>query len=136
MAEMTDKELAVLADTLEKKVFEPGDLIFSEGENSTSLYLIESGEVSVVLSKMGADIQIARICAGGAFGEMGLIDGLPRSAGVRAVTEVACWCLDYTSLGDVSRADRGEVKFKLMRNIAATLSERLRVANDEIRSFR
>ena len=136
MAEMTDIELAVLADTLEKKVFEPGDLIFSEGETSTSLYLIESGEVSVVLSKMGADIQVARICAGRAFGEMGLIDGLPRSAGVRAVTEVACWCLHYPSLEDVSRAHRGDVKFKLMRNIAATVSERLRVANDEIISFR
>lgn len=85
---------------------------------------------------MGADIQITGICAGGAFGKVGLIDGLPRSAGFRAVTEVTCWCLHYSSLEDVSRADRGDVKFKLMRNIAATLSERLRVANDEIKSFR
>ena len=36
MAEMTDIELAVLADTLEKKVFELGDLVFSEGETSTA----------------------------------------------------------------------------------------------------
>lgn len=52
-----------------------GEVIFEEGAASSEMYGVVSGAVDLV--KDGT--VVARIEAGGTFGEMGIIDGSPRS---------------------------------------------------------
>ena len=62
--------------------FEPGEVIFSEGEKGDKMYVIRSGEIEV---KRDGKI-VETLSGGGIFGEMALIDGSPRAATARAKT--------------------------------------------------
>jgi hypothetical protein len=71
----------------EIETFEPGRVIFHQGEAGQCAYFIRSGEVEV-LQGSGADQKaVARLSSGQYFGEMALIQNAPRNATVRAVTK-------------------------------------------------
>ncbi len=59
----------------ETRNFSAGETIFSEGEASSQMFGVVSGAVDLL--KDGE--LVVRIGAGGTFGEMGIIDGAPRS---------------------------------------------------------
>jgi CRP/FNR family cyclic AMP-dependent transcriptional regulator len=62
--------------------FQPGEVIFSEGDKGDKMYVIRTGEVEV--ERDGKIVE--NLSAGGIFGEMALIDGSPRAATARAKT--------------------------------------------------
>ncbi|OAN53147.1 signal transduction protein [Paramagnetospirillum marisnigri] len=64
-----------------------GDRIFSEGDAADCAYLIEQGQVEIAVERDGHPQVLALLGPGEVFGEMGVIDGLPRSAGARAVSQ-------------------------------------------------
>jgi putative ABC transport system ATP-binding protein len=66
-----------------------GDVLFRQGDRGDLIYLVESGEVEVYRELASGDTEsLARIVSGNYVGELGPILNLPRSASVRAVTEV------------------------------------------------
>jgi small-conductance mechanosensitive channel len=67
-------------------VYGGGETIVRQGEPGQSMFIIESGEVSVVVEPSREEV--ARIARGGYFGEMSLLTGEPRSATVLAVGDV------------------------------------------------
>jgi CRP-like cAMP-binding protein len=62
--------------------FQPGEVIFSEGDKCDKMYVIRSGYVEV--ERDGKIVET--LSGGGIFGEMALIDGSPRAATARAKT--------------------------------------------------
>ncbi|OHD13371.1 MAG: hypothetical protein A2Z96_02450 [Spirochaetes bacterium GWB1_48_6] len=67
--------------------FQPGEVIFRENEPSERFYIILEGQVEVWKDFETPFQDILAVKGEGAsFGEMGLIDELPRSATIRAVT--------------------------------------------------
>lgn len=64
-----------------------GELIFSEGDAADCAYLIESGAVEITVSRGETRQVLALLGAGEVFGEMGVIDGLPRSATATAAED-------------------------------------------------
>ena len=73
---------------MQKKYFKKGTEIFKEGELSDCAYIIESGSVKVSKTlNTGEDQLICILQENDIFGEMGLIDCLPRSANVVALEE-------------------------------------------------
>ena len=64
-----------------------GCLIFSEGDRADAAYLIERGAVRIAIGRDGRDQILALLGPGEVFGEMGVIDGLPRSASAVAVED-------------------------------------------------
>jgi CRP-like cAMP-binding protein len=70
---------------LDRRVYRTGQFIFREGEQSWAAFLIERGSVDIVKNaESTAPTCLATIKAGDMFGEMGLIDGSPRSATAQA----------------------------------------------------
>ncbi len=63
--------------------FEPGQVIFSEGDPGDVMYMVQEGEVEIVAH--GKLVEIAG--EGSIVGEMALVDNEPRSATVTAKTE-------------------------------------------------
>ncbi len=63
--------------------FAAGDVIFSEGDKGENMYVVRSGFVEI--EREGQVVET--LSGGGVFGEMALIDGLPRSATARAKTD-------------------------------------------------
>jgi len=75
--------------------FEPGQDVFREGDKGDRLYVVLSGEASVLARRDGREREVARLRAGECFGEMALLGGGARNATVRCVTP-----LDVVSLGE------------------------------------
>jgi len=81
-----------LARALEKMVarrFAAGDCVIREGEPGDVLYLITDGQVEVeTRDDVGDRLPLAVLGAGDFFGEVALLTALPRTATVKAVTEL------------------------------------------------
>jgi hypothetical protein len=70
------------------EVFQPGQVVFREGDPAGCAYFIERGEVEVSRLQNGHDEPVARLGVGDYFGEMSLLSDQPRrNATVRALAE-------------------------------------------------
>jgi NADH dehydrogenase len=66
--------------------FEPGDVIFRQGDLGDSVYIVEEGECEVLCQRNGAQELLATLASGTYFGEMALLSDRTRSATLRART--------------------------------------------------
>ncbi|MBM4210697.1 MAG: cyclic nucleotide-binding domain-containing protein [Gammaproteobacteria bacterium] len=104
-------------------------LYFDEGDAADSLYVFIAGE-AVVEKRSGETWQIlSTMKPGQAFGEMAIVDQLPRSARVRSVTNTLS-----LNLKGVRLESSPEVAMVIYRNIAAMQTMRLRAANEAMTS--
>ena len=70
------------------KSFKKGEVIIEEGSSSKDAYIIELGSVEVSKISESGNIQVlTKLDKNDIFGEMGMIDQLPRSATVRALED-------------------------------------------------
>ena len=115
-------ELFVIFDSADKEKFKKDEYIIREGTNGTKLYIIISGSISVRHEVNGEEIEIATLPAGSCFGEMAIVDRMPRSASVIAREATNALSLNETVL----RHLQPKLCLKLYRNLAAIISERLR----------
>ncbi|MFZ0885982.1 MAG: cyclic nucleotide-binding domain-containing protein [Candidatus Acidiferrales bacterium] len=77
-------------------LFEPGDLIFQQGDHGDFAYFIQQGEVEVVRREQEVEFVIARLSEGHHFGETALISNAPHHAAARAKTRVRVAMLGKT----------------------------------------
>ncbi len=75
-------------ETVGKKSFATGDVIFRQGDSSTELYHVLSGRVGISIAQTGGNVLLADLGPGSLFGEMALIIGPPRTATATALTPV------------------------------------------------
>lgn len=82
-------ERAQLADALHKETFAPGDFVIKQGEDGSTFYLVEEGELVVLKSSgSGEDPQqVLTYKRGDYFGELALMHDDVRKASVQASTE-------------------------------------------------
>ncbi|MBC8288015.1 MAG: cyclic nucleotide-binding domain-containing protein [Nitrospinae bacterium] len=75
-----------MSNQVEGLKYKKGEAIICEGERSDCAYIIEFGSAEVYKSLPNGEQQFLGVLAqGDIFGELGLIDGLPRSATVKAL---------------------------------------------------
>jgi NADH dehydrogenase len=86
----TDRALGV-----RREYFEPGQLIFREGDRGDWLYVVTEGEVEVVKTVPGrGEAPVRRLGVGECFGEIALVSDVARSATVRAVSATNVLAVD------------------------------------------
>ena len=85
-ANVPDKQLKRLAAAMQERTVAAGEELTVEGRSGVGFFVIESGEASV--SQGGEEIRT--LGPGDSFGEMAVIDSGPRSATVRATTDLRC----------------------------------------------
>jgi EAL domain-containing protein (putative c-di-GMP-specific phosphodiesterase class I) len=76
----------MLKESVYREEYQPGALVFREGEPGNCAYVIERGAVEISTLRQGRKIFISRLGEGELFGEMALIDGEVRT-GTAAATE-------------------------------------------------
>jgi NADH dehydrogenase len=79
--------------------FEPGDVVFREGDVGDRLYMILSGEAEIVREAGDREQVVARLGAGECFGEMALLSGETRNATARACSVLEVLSLHKRDLG-------------------------------------
>ena len=72
-------DLRYIADALIEEKYFSGDIVFEKNDRGDNMYVVVTGEVGIALNN-NSDDYITTIIAGGCFGEMNLLDELPRSA--------------------------------------------------------
>jgi diguanylate cyclase (GGDEF)-like protein len=93
-SQLAADELGLIARYSGYRTFEPGQVVFPQGTHREELYLVKEGIVSI--RRRGDDEteqEIARFVDGEVFGEMDLLDTVPRSAS--AVAEGAATLLVF-----------------------------------------
>jgi len=72
----------------EKLTLAPGDTLINQGDPSTDMFLIMSGDLKVLVKqKDGTEHHVGDIPKGEVVGEMAFLDKKPRSASIKATTE-------------------------------------------------
>lgn len=105
-----------------------GKVVVREGELHDAMYFIKRGEVEVTTNDAGLEVFINKLGAGEFFGEIAALEGGPRRANVRAVTDLEVFRITRTDLQHVL-ADAPDVKAKLTRAMKARSEEiRRRIA--------
>lgn len=131
-SELNDDQLAMLADLVVVQNFNRDETVVLEGDDSMqALYLIASGSVQVYMTGVdGRETILSFLERGDFFGEMSLIDGEPRSASVRTVTDAQMMIIHRESFLTLIR-QTPEIAMSLL----SEMSKRLRKANKQIGSL-
>ena len=104
-----------------ERSYRRGQIIFSQGENPGSLYVLTQGRVKVVLlAQTGDEMLLRTMTPPATFGELALVDGGARSASVEAV-EPSRALMVPRSLWDELVAREPAIKDGLIRSMAAVL---------------
>jgi len=134
---LTDAEHERLLAAAEPCTAEAGDLVFQKGSPSRSLLLVEEGQLEVFDESMGQTVVLAVVGAGAVVGEVGFVDGRPRTHHVRA--RERCRLLRVGREAFLDLVERDPMLFaKLAIGLAQLLTFRFRSAVEEmepIRSF-
>ncbi|HEX8789925.1 MAG TPA: DUF1003 domain-containing protein [Polyangiaceae bacterium] len=124
---LSDEDREALAARLAEKNFKAGDIVFSQGDQGSSMYLVQSGSVQIYLpstSKDAPPVILKDLRTGEYFGELAIFDDKPRSASVRALTDTVLLELTRDELGE----HLGRSKTAAM-TILSEMAERLRETN-------
>jgi CRP-like cAMP-binding protein len=106
-----------------------GSFFFYEGDAASSMFVIESGRVAVLKRWQRREILVRHLHAGDCFGEMALMDLLPRSASVRA--DADCSALELMPATLYALFDRDIEQFALIQmNIGREVCRRLRETDE------
>ena len=105
-------------------VARPGEIIVREGETGNRMFLIRSGQVRVRKGESDP-VEIAIVSAGDFFGEMCILETLPRTATVEALTDCVFSTLSSINFYQFYEAMPSQYSI-LILNIARDLSRRLR----------
>jgi CRP-like cAMP-binding protein len=121
------EDLKVVAQSLEEETYFAGERVFDIGENGDCMYIVQKGKIGISLEKNAHKNNIrfiAELGEGDCFGEMNLLDDLPRSASAHVIEDSILLALEKSRL-------RGLIINypELSLGILKSLSLRLRQAN-------
>lgn len=128
---LSDQELKIILNHIQKKKYEADETITREGDESTEIYFISEGEVRILkLDEDGVfNLALGKLQAGDMFGEMSFIDAAPRSSTIETTKRTTVFELSIEKL-DQSSPEMKDIFNKLIHNIAAININRLRSSNE------
>ena len=127
---LQDPVLEQLTCTLALRELGTGETVFEEGESGREMFVVLEGQIEVLKrSKRSHQARVALLGPGDWFGEMSLLDIMPRSATVRVVAAARLLRISAHDLDGLYRRDVKSYSL-LVLNIAREMSRRLRVADE------
>ena len=143
LTELSDEELEQFSSILKIIKVKEGEIIVTEGEAGTTMFLFKEGIVQLttqITLKMGKENEwidteksIATMDASKMtfFGEMSLITGAPRSATVKALSKCVLYEIKKEDFENLCLSNP-LIGYKIMKAIVYTLSNRIRDLNQSV----
>ncbi len=122
-ADLTERELALLADRTLSREYQPGEIIFAEGDLCEGLYIVQSGSVKIFnISASGREQVLLIEGAGNSLAELPVFDGGNYPASTAAVGK--CTLL-FISKKDFRALclERPEVSLKVLKVVSSRLRQ-------------
>jgi len=107
--------------------FPAGHVLFQEGDQGEDMYIIQSGRVAIKKKVQEGEATLAILEKGDFFGEMAVLERLPRSAKAEVIEDGDLIVISAQTFGDMIKANP-EVAVRMLRKS----SIRLREANKQI----
>ncbi|HEX9016291.1 MAG TPA: cyclic nucleotide-binding domain-containing protein [Chloroflexota bacterium] len=109
------------------RTYHQGEVIVKQGEPGDCMYVIQQGEVEVILEKEEGDVILCTLRENDFFGEMAIFNKKPRSATVRALGDARVLSVDKKNF--LSRVhDDPSIAFRLVQ----TLSRRIQDMDEQV----
>ncbi len=124
-SEMSEIEIGGFLKMCKQESYKEEQKIFSEGDDADHFYLLVSGEVSISIKGN----EVARLEPGEIFGEMALLEDIPRTATVTAVKQSVLFFIPVKALS----AKLPSLAFKVLLGVAQQMSARLRKTNEHLK---
>jgi len=124
--EFTDYDLEALEPLARIKTWNDVEQIFSESDPTDGIYFLRTGKMQIYQAVPDEkDLTMAIVEAGQPLGEIGLADGLPRTASARTLGKASA---AFISLADYMKLEKEkpETAIKMMKVILQIMSARLR----------
>ncbi len=132
--ELDADDTQILSQFLFSKDLPMGGLVCKEGQHGSFLSFVVLGELEIIKTLDGKEAIISVVSAGDSLGEMALIDGLTRSATVKARKPSKILILRREGFNDLLDK-HPQVGIKILKGIARLLSLNLRKASAQITTF-
>jgi CRP/FNR family transcriptional regulator, cyclic AMP receptor protein len=125
---LEERELSEVAQVAVPRRWDRGEIIFREGDEGDTCYLIRSGAVLLTREHQdGRMIALAELRAGGMFGELALFRGETRSATAESVEETTAIALLAPDMQRLIKRNP-DISLKLL----AALAERVRTTTERL----
>ena len=119
LACLTSEQLRDLEKRCRWRRYDADDQILDRDDENRDVYFVVSGEVRIVnYSLTGREVALARVGAGGFFGELSAIDERPRSASAVALSKCHLASLSPVAFNDLV-IRHAEIAARVMRQLAA-----------------
>jgi CRP/FNR family transcriptional regulator len=124
---LTPGEVEELAKVAVPRTYEAGQVVFREGDQGDTCFVVRSGAIKISREHGGRTIALAELRVGDMFGELSMFGGEVRSATAAALEDTAAIAL---LAGDVRRllAGNPEIALKMLE----TMANRVRATNQRL----
>lgn len=134
----TQDEMGMLATIINEKNLNVGQILFSEGSQANSLFVVKSGAIKIEKASGNQDEQVAQFGKDTYFGEMGMLGNdtpEPRSASATASENSVVIEIPYDALNKLMN-QKPELGTKFYKAIATSLSIRIRKTTQDLASVK
>ncbi len=134
-SDLEHQSLLKLSILFKEKIFKKGDTVFHEDSIGNSMMIITSGEVRVSQkADMTNEEALIILKKGDLFGEMGLLEDLPRSATVIAHSNVIILEIEREDFMEFLELE-SKAGVKILLKLSKILSSRLRETDTKLKAF-
>jgi len=88
LGELAPAAQKMLCFASERMIFEPGEVVFRQGETADSAYVLIAGSIDITLAIAGVERRINSVGRHDILGEAGILGDMPRSATATATSRV------------------------------------------------
>ena len=130
--DLTTFEVIKVNKITKSRTFKPDEVVFREGAQGDSIYVVKSGSIRVTKTEDGAEERVLAILKpGDHFGEIALVDKRPRSATVIANDESELIQIHADDFNKLLDADK-DIALKFYKSFVRVLCARLRDTNESL----
>ncbi|MGE5234533.1 MAG: cyclic nucleotide-binding domain-containing protein [Acidobacteriota bacterium] len=112
--------------------FKGGEFVFREGDLGTDMYIVQEGRVEILQkARDGSEKVLATLEKGDFFGEMSVLEDLPRTASARAAGDAKLLQINGATFDQMLRGNP-EIAVRMMRKLSRRLRETDRVLREAL----
>lgn len=122
-SEVSTDDLRVVVEEMQEEAYFKGERVFEINDPSDRMYVVLTGKIGISLNPdPKVNDYVSMVGPGGCFGEMGPLDGSPRSASAHVVEDAQLLYLDKLKLHGLI-ANYPELAFGLLHGMAMRVRE-------------